>query len=759
MKRKNLLCLFALFLTLPLASCSPTPTYSTPTSSETVQDVLSKVVYLDDKGNVLQQTEIPENGEIPPYIGKDIEVPTADKDGYYVFSGWNTTYKNNQVIKTPKIEKITYNGFTFGLNESKTGVVLNAFNDPYYQVDDQGNPLADSPVVDFYIPEQYVFAGKKYDVLEVGSVAINGYKIRRIHIGKNLQKFSSTAILTYYSPMIEEFIVDSNNQYLASKDKVLYNKDFSSLIKVPFTYSAYEFAIPDSVVKIEEQAFQLVSNITYVGTSNMSKLEEIGPQAFSGCGIKSIGLPDSLKTIRIRAFWLCPNLLTIRLAKNITTIEPFAFASCENLNTVYIDEGFTTIGESMFENCPLLQAVRYNIADENNPQYTLKTVERFAFHSCPKLNTFPFNEGIETIAESAFMGCQISSELVLPDSLTSLGAYAFSNNSVSKVTLGKNLTILGNSAFGQNDSLKEFVVNSKNTAFSSYDGCIYNKDQSELVLVPTAKSGHLAIKDDTKKIGDYAIFGNKKLISIDIPSSVTEIGSYGINSNYMLSSISFHNGLKKLGDYSLAYNGVLKEIILPDTVDTIGKGIFAYNSSLIKLHLGNVSSFGEDGGTFYTSLDNCISLDFSNITTSNPNGIKFNTTYLTLNMPQDTLTLPSQTTEVVSYAFSGFSNLKTVDYSKATNLKVLNANTFNIYSNTITKVILPASLTSMAKDVLGTCPNLTEIEFAGTKQEWEALVSKSDASWYGSNFSTLKKVKFKDGTTLDLTLKDPNAKE
>lgn len=755
--KKGILTLGAGLFSLALASCQNTsPT--DPSGGEGGTAV--KVVYEDGKGNVLQEFDVGEDGVIPEYSGGDVSLPAADASGYYVFSGWNSTAKNGTLVYTPKIEKKTYDGFTFELNADNTGLVLKQFIDPFYVADEQGNPSAKAPIEDFYIPDQALFEENFYDVTEVVNLSIQGYSIRRVHIGSKVSSFSSMAAITYHSPMISEFVVDPENPYLTVQDKVLYNKDMTELIKVPYTYSAYQFLIPDSVVKIAEQAFQLVSNITMVGTSNASNLQEIGPQAFSGSGIQSIGLPDSLTTIRIRAFWSCPNLLTIRLPKNLSVIEPLAFASCPELNTVSFDEGFTAFADSMFQGSSKIAQVVYNPADPNNanPNFTLKTVGRFAFNDVTSLRSFPFDEGLETIEESAFMNTALSGEVVLPDTLKTLGTYALSETKIVKLTLGKGLELFPASAMSATDSLQEFVVSPDNANYSTHEGALYNKDQTELVYVPRGKAGHFAVKSGTKKIGKQAIFGNQRLVSVDVPSSVVELAESAIGSNEILSSISFHEGLTTVGDYGLSYNKALKEIDLPTSVTSIGASAFAGNTSLSKLNLGGVSKLVKDsdpkddkpGDDFQSVLDGTSNLDFANITTDAKDGIQFNGGYITIgNMLQETLSIPAQTTYIAPNAFSGFNNLKTVDFSKATLLKTLN-------STTLTKVVLPSSLTKLEKDVLGVAPNLAQLDFNGTKAQWDALIKASDPNWYGSNYETLKSVKLSDGTVVNLALTNPN---
>ena len=46
-----------------------------------------------------------------------------------------------------------------------------------------------------------------------------------------------------------------------------------------------------------------------------------------------------------------------------------------------------------------------------------------------------FSEGVKSIPDSMFEGCDSLAEVVFPDSLTSIGAYAFGNTALTRVVL------------------------------------------------------------------------------------------------------------------------------------------------------------------------------------------------------------------------------------------------------------------------------------------------------------------------------------
>ena len=131
---------------------------------------------------------------------------------------------------------------------------------------------------------------------------------------------------------LESIIVNPNNPYYASDDSgCLYNKDKSTLIRYPIGNKQTSFVVPDSVTSIRERAFRDCSNLENVVLS--SGVTSIEWFVFGGTAIKNIVIPDNVTLIREWAFGSA--LESIVLGKNIKTIEGGAFQFCSNLKDVY----------------------------------------------------------------------------------------------------------------------------------------------------------------------------------------------------------------------------------------------------------------------------------------------------------------------------------------------------------------------------------------------------------------------------------------
>ncbi len=107
--------------------------------------------------------------------------------------------------------------------------------------------------------------------------------------------------------------------------------------------------------------------------------------------------------------------------------------------------------------CPPLNAItEYEAPD------TLKSTDPFSFRNVTTLKKVVLREGFETLGYSTFNGCGKLKDISLPDSLKSVGAFAFSSVSAEGITFGNDLELLDDSALSFMDSLKHVVIRGGN---------------------------------------------------------------------------------------------------------------------------------------------------------------------------------------------------------------------------------------------------------------------------------------------------------
>ena len=147
-----------------------------------------------------------------------------------------------------------------------------------------------------------------------------------------------------------------------------------------------------------------------------SGCKAIGHSAFSDCDkLTSVSLPDGLTSIGGAAFRYC-KFTNIKLPASLKNIGVSAFSYCQNLNNITIPEYVTEINERTFEGCYQLGNVRFR----NN----LTKIGAFAFSETALTRiTIPY--GVKTIGGYAFAGCGDLTSVTIPTSVTDIGPNTF----------------------------------------------------------------------------------------------------------------------------------------------------------------------------------------------------------------------------------------------------------------------------------------------------------------------------------------------
>ncbi len=139
----------------------------------------------------------------------------------------------------------------------------------------------------------------------------------------------------------------------------------------------------------------------------------IGSDAFHGCYLERIKLPETIKAIYAEAFEES-HLQEIDLPSSVAYIGDFCFAYCSRLISAKISG---TIENGCFYDCPRLEQIEFK-----SPVTSVGVV---AFTSCTSLRSITFPSGLKTIDMGAFGDCKTLAEVTLPSSTESIKASAF----------------------------------------------------------------------------------------------------------------------------------------------------------------------------------------------------------------------------------------------------------------------------------------------------------------------------------------------
>lgn len=210
--------------------------------------------------------------------------------------------------------------------------------------------------------------------------------------------------------------------------------------------------IPDTVTDIVEEAFHYNENITSVYLPNISCIK---CATFEDCNnLKSVYIPDSVKSIERSAFAYCYELTNVILPDGLNEIGDNAFVYCRNLTNIAIPDTVTSIGGDAFIGTKWLED-----RQAENPLVIVNGI-LIDGTTCSGKVTIPNN--VTRIEYSAFKNCENLICVELPDSVTSIGESAFYNcDALKEVTVPKSVIEIENWALGYHDVGSGIITNEK----------------------------------------------------------------------------------------------------------------------------------------------------------------------------------------------------------------------------------------------------------------------------------------------------------
>jgi hypothetical protein len=250
------------------------------------------------------------------------------------------------------------------------------------------------------------------------------------------------------------------------------------------------------VTSIGDFAFFL--NKTLISVSIPDTVTNLGMDAFDGCtGLTRVTIPDSVTTVGEAAFGACGNLACVTIGNGITSIAANDFADCTNLTGVVMGNNVRSISQAAFIDCHSLT----NLTFPN----TLTNISWMAFQFCTSLTDIAIPKAVANLGLQAFCCCSALTNIALPDSLITIESFGFSGcTSLPNITIPKGVISLGYEVLEGCTNLVEITVDALNPAYSSLDGVLFNKDQTQLIRYPPAKSGNYWVPNSVTYIAPDA---------------------------------------------------------------------------------------------------------------------------------------------------------------------------------------------------------------------------------------------------------------
>jgi len=467
--------------------------------------------------------------------------------------------------------------------------------------------------------------------------------------------------------------------------------------------SAFEGCSKLTVIKLPKTLAQLGNNVFRYCDSLTAISVDPGNPAYSSmagvlfdgsqsmlilCPQGKIGnylTPNGVANIGAGAFFECEGLTSIAVSSGVTKIGDGAFFFCLGLTNIILSDTVTNLGTGVFERCYGLTSITVGT---DNPVYSsaagvLFNKSQTTLIQCPggTVGSYSVSNGITTIAAAAFAFSWNLSQVIIPESVTNIGAAAIVSCS----------------------SLTAIDVDIKNPAYCSIDGVLYDKSKTQIIQCPPVKAGNFVIPAGVTNVGDSAFMFCYRLTSITIPNSAARIGNGAFNYCNNLTNVSLGNAVTSIGASAFVNCMNLVNLIIPSTVTSLGAGAFQNCISLTNIVVPDGVNRVEDN-TFSGCANLCQVVLPNSVTHIGSNAFYYCTSLTNL-------TIPSQVTEIKNTTFKFCHKLTCmVIPDGVTNI----GDQAFAFCYGLTKLTVSAQLVSVGDDAFLECNNLTGFTFPST---------------------------------------------
>ena len=312
--------------------------------------------------------------------------------------------------------------------------------------------------------------------------------------------------------------------------------------------------------------------------------------------------------------------------------------------TYDVDPSGVLFGDTI---CGINNYVRFMVYDVSYNLQAVEAAERSAIPVTPELvlgqtnftltdgTTKSINiEGALTPASYSSINLSDIRSVSVGTNVTSIGDQAFQNaTSLQSIIIPASVTSIGNQAFQNASSLTTVIFDQRLKAALFAEGfkaVTFSPPSSQLTSIGDSAFSStsiisIEIPESVTSIGNYAFKDATQLISINIPNKVTSIG-YGTFWNASkLASIIIPSGVTNIGEYAFQNASSLKSIIIPTLVVSIGPNSFKGCSGLTSAIFESISNLARLGVTVSSIPQNFFGATNVTISDEYPTGPTGNT--------------------------------------------------------------------------------------------------------------------------------------
>ncbi len=281
----------------------------------------------------------------------------------------------------------------------------------------------------------------------------------------------------------------------------------------------------------------------------------------------------------------------------VESIYENAFKNCDKLTSIEIPTTIKSIGKGAFDGCTGLLVFDGGVAyadkwavasDQNATEVNLRQntvgIAAGTFEHCELLTDAVIPEGVTSIGNKAFEGCYALLSIKIPDSVTYLGDGAFyACVELTNVSIGNGILSIGKDTFNSCVRMNSIALGSniKRIGEQAFQNCRMLKS--------------ISIPEGVRSIGGYAFSGCEALEEITVPDSVALIEWAAFRDCVSLESITLGRGLSKIEGHVFRGCESLISVTIPASVKSIGSGAFMECSWLAKVTFEDTYGWSVNG--------------------------------------------------------------------------------------------------------------------------------------------------------------------
>lgn len=397
--------------------------------------------------------------------------------------------------------------------------------------------------------------GIETNALEIADEAFYSLSnLLEVTLSSRIEKLN-TNMFRSCSKLANVYFANDGGKYYAN-DGVVYTKDESNAVTLVYFPQGRsgDFTVPNGVTKIGDYAF----TTRFANTSTTSTAK----YTYSGnTKLTSITIPAWVTYIGEGAFRSATQVERVTLINNeqgSLTIAKYAFYGLTDteFTTLTLPEQLISLGECAFGGCTKLTTVKLNsinckdfatgafASDTETTASTLVSYYVTDLHIGAKTSAIEiagvFGSKLANVEVDAanpnykvlddkvvydvdvtkilFVPVEKEGEYVTPATVTTIGANVFrSRTKMTKITIGKNVTNIGDEAFFGCNSLLEVAFEAGRTE---------NLTLGNAVFKSCGKLTNVALPETTVSVGSELFNGCSKLETVSLPASLTDI-AYG----------------------------------------------------------------------------------------------------------------------------------------------------------------------------------------------------------------------------------------